>query len=298
MLYVYLFPVLTVVFLTLSMMPQNHSMVARLDQIMGKKQTDEAKPTFKERILYPLVKGIAQGASKIAPHGQKDRTEAQLALASMEKRWSVEDWQGVKYGIALGGGAVAVVIAVVVHLAIMWRVEIIVMGFLISYIVPSFWLKHKGKARIEEIEKTMPDVLDLLTISVEAGLGFDAALLKVVEKGDGILTTEFLKVLQEIRMGKPRRDALRDLAKRNPAEDLKTWVAALVQADQLGLSMGGVMRNQAKQIRTKRRQRVEEKAQKAPVKVMIPLVLFIFPCVFIVVLGPAVISLMSLFGGN
>lgn len=298
MVYIYLPPVLTAVFLTLSMMPQNNSMVARLDQIMGKKQADEPKPTFRDRILHPLIKSIARTTSKIAPRGQKDRTDAHLALANMEKQWSVEDWQGIKYGIALGGGAVAIVVAVIAPLMIMWRIEIVVLGFLISYIVPGFWLKHKGKARIEEIEETMPDVLDLLTISVEAGLGFDAALLKVVEKGGGILAGEFSKVLQEIRMGRPRRDALRDLAKRNPAEDLKTWVAALIQADQLGLSIGGVMRNQAKQIRIKRRQRVEEKAQKAPVKVMIPLVLFIFPCVFIVVLGPAVIQLMSLFGGN
>ena len=130
---------------------------------------------------------------------------------------------------------------------------------------------------------------------IEAGLGFDSALMKVVEKGKGILAVEFMRVLQEIKMGKPRRDSLRDLAKRNPTDDLKTWVAALIQADQLGISMGGVMRNQSKEIRTRRRQRIEEKAQKAPVKVMIPLVLFIFPCVFIVVLGPAVIQLITMF---
>ena len=135
---------------------------------------------------------------------------------------------------------------------------------------------------------------DLLTISVEAGLGFDAALIKVVEKGKGILAVEFLRVLQEIKMGKPRRDSLRDLAKRNPTDDLKTWVAALVQADQLGISMGGVMRNQSMEIRMRRRQRIEEKAQKAPVKVMLPLVFFIFPCVFIVVLGPAVIQITTM----
>ncbi len=145
----------------------------------------------------------------------------------------------------------------------------------------------------------MPDVLDLLTVSVEAGLGFDAALLKVVEKQKGVLADELMRVLQEIKMGRPRRESLRDLAKRNkPAEDLNNVVASLVQADQLGISIGGVLRNQAKQIRQKQRQRAEEKAQKAPVKMMIPLVFFVFPTIFIIVLGPAVIQIMDMFKHN
>jgi len=141
----------------------------------------------------------------------------------------------------------------------------------------------------------LPDVLDLLTVSVEAGLGFDAALLKVVEKQKGVLAEEFLRVLQEIKMGRPRREALRDLARRNkPAEDLSNVVASLVQADQLGISIGGVLRNQALQIRQKQRQRAEEKAQKAPIKMMIPLVFFVFPSIFIIVLGPAVIQIIDM----
>ena len=291
---IYLLAFLTVVFLVLSMSPSEKSIVIRLKKIMGEAKAVEQGKSFKERVLTPLIRTFVNRAAKIAPRGHNEKIKAQLILAAIDSNWSVADWQGLKYGVALGGGFISLSIAAVVPLALILRFEIVILGFLLSYLVPGIWLKFKGKARLVEITETLPDILDLLTISVEAGLGFDSALMKVVEKGKGILAVEFSRVLQEIKMGKPRRDSLRELAKRNPTDDLKTWVAALVQADQLGISMGGVMRNQSKEIRTRRRQRIEEKAQKAPVKVMIPLVLFIFPCVFIVVLGPAIIQLTTM----
>lgn len=290
----YLFAFLTVVFLVLAIAPREKSIVGRLKKIMGETKEVEPGQSFKERVISPLIGTIVKRAAKVAPRGQTDKITAQLILADLDNNWSITEWQGLKYGIALGGGIISLIIAVVAPFSFVIRFEIIILGFLFSYLAPSVWLKLKGKARLVEITETLPDVLDLLTISVEAGLGFDAALMKVVEKGKGILSVEFLRVLQEVKMGKPRRVVLRDLAQRNPTDDLKTWVAALVQADQLGISMGGVMRSQSKEIRTKRRQRIEEKAQKAPVKVMIPLVLFIFPCVFVVILGPAVIQLITM----
>ena len=164
---------------------------------------------------------------------------------------------------------------------------------LFGYLFPDSWLKAKVRHRLTEIQDTLPDVLDLLTVSVEAGLGFDAALLKVSEKQKRVLGQEFLRVLQEIKMGRPRRDALRDMSKRFEVDDLRSFISSLVQADQLGISIGGVLRNQSIQIRQKRRQRSEEKAQKAPIKMMLPLVFFIFPCIFIVVLGPIILQLMD-----
>lgn len=291
---IYLLAFLTVVFLVLSMSPSEKSIGIRLKKIMGGAKVVEQGKSFKERVLAPLMRTFVNRAAKIAPQGHNEKIKAQLILADIDKNWSVTDWQGLKYGVAFGGGVISLSIAAVVPLALILRFEVVILGFLLSYLVPGVWLKLKGKARLVEITETLPDILDLLTISVEAGLGFDSALMKVVEKGKGILAAEFSRVLQEIKMGKPRRDSLRDLAKRNPTDDLQTWVAALVQADQLGISMGGVMRNQSKEIRTRRRQRIEEKAQKAPVKMMIPLVLFIFPCVFIVVLGPAIIQLTTM----
>ena len=138
----------------------------------------------------------------------------------------------------------------------------------------------------------------MLFRSIEAGLGLDAAIMKVVEKQKGILAQEFNIVLQEIKVGKQRRDALRDMAKKNNVEDLSNVIAALVQADQLGISMGSVLRNQSIQIRDKRKQRAQEQAQKAPVKIMIPLVFFIFPSIFIVILGPAFIQIINIFGNQ
>ncbi len=178
-------------------------------------------------------------------------------------------------------------------LAIFGIIEFALIGFVFGLLAPNYWLKSRIKQRQEEIVRTLPDILDLIMVSVEAGLGFDAAIMKVVEKQKGALATEFSTVLQEIKIGKPRRDALRDMARRNNIEDLSNVIAALVQADQLGISIGGVLRNQAKQVRQKRRQRAQEQAQKAPVKIMIPLVFFIFTSVFIVILGPAMITILE-----
>jgi tight adherence protein C len=140
----------------------------------------------------------------------------------------------------------------------------------------------------------LPDVLDLLTVSVEAGLGFDQAVVKVIEKFKGPLAEEFHRTLQEVRMNKPRREALRALADRVGIDDLTAFIAALIQADQLGVSIAKVLRIQSDQMRIKRRQRAEEQAQKASIKMLFPLIFFIFPAMFIVLLGPAVLSMMGM----
>lgn len=295
----FLFAFAMIFFAILSLLPDSPGIAGRLSALTGQQPPgSEPEGSLWERVWSPLIRTFARSGAKIAPRGQKERIIAELTRAGLNFHWQVEDWQGIKYIIALAGTALALVIAIFIPVLFFWRVDIVIVGFLMSYAVPGFWLKLKGKARAREIEETLPEILDLLTISVEAGLGFDAALLKVAEKGHGALAAEFMRVLQEIRMGRPRRDALRDLAGRSRVDDLKNFIAALVQADQLGIPIGGVMRSQARQIRTKRRQRVEEQAQKAPVKIMIPLVLFIFPSIFIVVLGPAVIQLVGIFRGN
>jgi tight adherence protein C len=143
------------------------------------------------------------------------------------------------------------------------------------------------KSRQEEIVKALPDALDLLTICVEAGLGFDAAMSKVGEKWDNELSLAFTRAVQEMQLGKSRREALRDMANGADVPDMTSFVAAIIQADQLGVSMVKVMRIQSEQMRMKRKQRAEEKARQAPVKIMIPLVFFIFPTILIVLLGPA-----------
>jgi len=167
-----------------------------------------------------------------------------------------------------------------------------------GFFFPDLWLNSKIGARQKMVQKALPDVLDLLCVSVNAGLGFDSALAKVVEKTKGPLTEEFARSLQEIRMSKSRKDALRALSGRVGLSDLTSFIAALIQADQLGVSIATVLKIQSEQMRTRRRQRAEEKAQKASLKMLFPLIFFIFPAMFIVLLGPVVLSVLATFRGG
>ena len=262
----------------------------------GEMAVDEDSGTLSQRVLRPLLHQFAHRLTRWAPKGKQKQTTVKLSAAGLSGQWEEAEWKGLQYALSLLFSLLLFALFSMMHAEMLTRLEMGVIGFLVGYMFPDSWLKAKAKQRQKEIIKTLPDVLDLLTVSVEAGLGFDAALLKVVEKQKGVLAEEFLRVLQEIKMGRPRRETLRDLASRNkPAEDLSSVVASLVQADQLGISIGGVLRNQAKQIRQKQRQRAEEKAQKAPVKMMIPLVFFVFPSIFIIVIGPAILQIVEMF---
>jgi tight adherence protein C len=160
-----------------------------------------------------------------------------------------------------------------------------------AIILNKVYLNNRIRKRKTELLKELPDAMDLLTVSVEAGLSFDSALLHVVDKSKGVLSEEFRITLKELQMGKSRREALRALGERANVDDLLTFIGSMIQADQLGVPISRILRTQAEQVRTKRRQRVEEKAMKAPVKMLIPLVFCIFPSIFIVLLGPAAIQI-------
>ena len=161
----------------------------------------------------------------------------------------------------------------------------------LGWVVPETMMQSKAKQRGKQIQRDLPDILDLLTVSVEAGLGFDDALVKVVERKTGPLADEFGIVIREIRVGKPRKDALRELSERVKVDDITSLVSAVIQADQLGVGISNILRIQAEQVRTKRRQQAEEAAMKAPIKMLFPLVFFIFPTLFVVLLGPAIIQI-------
>jgi tight adherence protein C len=163
----------------------------------------------------------------------------------------------------------------------------------LGFILPQMWLSSKIKRRQENIVKALPDALDLLVICVEAGLGFDMAMGKVYEKWDNDLAVAFGRVLREIQLGKLRREALRDMSERMDVPDVTAFVAAIIQADQLGVSMSRILRVQSDQMRVKRRQRAQEKAHQAPVKMMIPMVFLIFPSIWLVLLGPSLIIIMN-----
>jgi tight adherence protein C len=165
----------------------------------------------------------------------------------------------------------------------------------VGVLFPNMSLNGKIRKRQSEVMKSLPDIMDLLTVSVEAGLTFDSALSKVVEKMPGSLSKEFEVVLQEIKVGKSKKDALYQMADRIGVQDLRSFVSSVIQADQLGVSLGRVLRIQSEQIRQNRKQRISEKAMKAPVKMLMPMIVFIFPSIFIVLLGPIVINIIKMF---
>ncbi len=177
-------------------------------------------------------------------------------------------------------------------------IALILVGAVFGFIVPEFWLGGRVRKRQHAVLMQIPDALDLLTISVRAGLGFDGALGKVVEKLEGPLTDEFRRALAEIRVGKTRREALRDIVPRTEVPALTNFIGAIIQAEQLGVSISKVLQVQSEQLRIERRQRAEEMAAKAPIKMLFPLVGCIFPSLFIVILGPAFILIIKNLGGS
>src|SRR5262245_28973874 len=272
---------------------------ARLTQLgaMQAKNLEELElqQPFLERTLRPLAGAISGRMSRVASSSFQERTEKRLALAGNPGNLRTADWLGVKaVGAAVGAG-VFVLLFFVLNILSMPPVLGLAMGLIglmLGYTIPEFWLGGQVRKRQHAILLMIPDALDLLTISVRAGLGFDAALGKVVEKLQGPLTDEFRRALAEVRVGKARREALRDIIPRTEVPPLTNFIGAIIQAEQLGVSISKVLQVQSEQLRIERRQRAEEQAAKAPIKMLFPLVGCIFPSLFIVILGPAIILII------
>jgi tight adherence protein C len=267
----------------------------RLEQlIVQPKSLEEMElqaPLF-ERTLRPLVQRIARVASRGDQGGLIARQDLKLERAGYPGGLRGADWIGVKllFTFLIGGGLAVLLLGTgQVQLALLGGVG----GAALGYMLPEFWLGSRGRKRSFEMVLQLPDALDLLTISVEAGLGFDAALAKVVEKMEGPLVMEFRQALAEIRMGRSRKDALRDVVARADAQPISNFIGAIVQAEQLGVPIAKVLQIQSQQLRVERRQRAEEAAAKAPVKMLFPMVGCIFPTIFIVILGPAVVTVLK-----
>jgi tight adherence protein C len=252
----------------------------------------ELQQPFFERVLRPIVQRLSRLVNRGDQGGLIARTDAKLERAGYPGGLRGADWVGVKILVALVlaiGIGLLMLATGKVQLALLFAV----VGAGVGYMAPEFWLGGKAKKRSFEMVLQLPDALDLLTISVEAGLGFDAALAKVVEKMEGPLVNEFRQALAEIRMGRSRRDALRDVVLRADSQPISNFIGAIVQAEQLGVPIAKVLQIQSQQLRVERRQRAEEMAAKAPVKMLFPMVGCIFPTIFIVILGPAVVTIMS-----
>jgi tight adherence protein C len=270
---------------------------ARLTQLgtMQAKNLEELElqQPFIERTLRPLAARMSGRVSAMTSSSFSEKTGKRLALAGNPGDLGISDWLGIKgLGAVIGG---ILFFLIFTFLMSMGAAGVIfgVIGVVIGYIAPEFWLGRKVKARQKAILLMIPDTLDLLTISVRAGLGFDAALGRVVDKLKGPLSDEFRRALAEVRVGKARREALRDIVPRTEVTPLTNFIGAIIQAEQLGVSISKVLQVQSEQLRIERRQRAEEQAAKAPIKMLFPLVGCIFPSLFIVILGPAIILIIT-----
>ncbi len=240
--------------------------------------------SFTDRMILPFFAKFAAFVTSFFPAKMIQRLQPKIHKAGNPGNLTAREFLTLKFLLtALAGSTIYFLLNIPI-----WQVVLFVCVF---WYIPELYLKIRSDKRNEEIEKTLPDIIDLLTVSVEAGLGFDSALAKVAEKSKGIVADEFKRVLKENRMGKARKESLKDMSDRLGEENIVTFIGSIVQAEQLGISFSKVLRVQSEQVRHKRRQRVEEAAMKAPIKMLIPLVFFIFPTIFIVLLGPAAIRI-------
>jgi tight adherence protein C len=250
---------------------------------------------FRERIIYPFMRSIGALATRFTPQASVENTQHLLDLAGNPGNIGPTEFWAIRLVItAVTGVSIFVIFLVAPTRQPLAKILLFTAGALaLGYFLPALWLRARISRRKNEIFKALPDALDLLTICVEAGLGFDAAMSKVNEKWDNDLALAFGRVIQEIRLGKLRRDALRDMAYRMELPEVTTFVAAIIQAEQLGVSIAKVLRVQADQMRIKRRQRAEELAHQAPIKMLFPMAFLIFPTIYIVLLGPASLILLK-----
>jgi tight adherence protein C len=276
--------------------PSEDAVQARLSQLVVQPKTleeMEMQLPFYDRVLRPMIQRLSR-AGRRQEGGAIARIDAKLEKAGYPGGLRGADWVGVKLMSLIGFAVVGLLIGLLLTRGVLVVALLFALGgAAIGYIAPEFWLGRKIRARSFGMVLQLPDALDLLTISVEAGLGFDAALAKVVEKMEGPLVDEFRQALAEVRMGRPRREALRDVATRADAQPVSNFVGAIVQAEQLGVPIAKVLQIQSNQLRIERRQRAEEAAAKAPVKMLFPMVGCIFPTIFIVILGPAIVTVMG-----
>ena len=261
-----------------------------------KELTTEIDVSFTDRVIAPFSERLVGIGRTLVRADTADKIKHRLDVAGNPPAWDVNRIIGTKvmglavlgsmgfiYMLSRGSSATQLVLATA--------------GFsLLGYMVPNILLKNAGDKREELMRTALPDSIDLLTISVEAGLGFDAAVARVARNTDGPLAQEFARLLQEMQLGMGRSEAMRAMGERTTIAELRSFCLAMVQADSLGIPISRVLRIQSSELRVKRRQRAEEKAQKVPVKILFPLIFFILPCLFIVILGPVILQLGNLFG--
>ncbi len=254
----------------------------------------ELEKSFGERVLAPLQARAVRLGRRVSGADTAERIRRKLDLAGNPAGWTVDR---VLSGKVIGAvaGLVGGLVFQLMLTSPSVRVVVVVLAVVVGFFAPNLYLYQKSHERAERLQRDLPDAIDLLTISVESGLGFDAALQQVARNTEGPLAEELSRVMREMQIGQGRADALRAMGERTSVGDLRTFVGAMVQADSFGIPVAQVLRVQSAEMRVKRRQRAEEKAQQVPVKITIPLIFCILPTLFIAVMGPAVLSIMDSF---
>ena len=284
-------------------------MVERKDNTLQARLARYAQPTmsiedmelglpFSERLLLPPLRRMTDAILRLTPNAQVSLTRQNMIKAGLLSTMSVNQFQTRRLTVALVLGAGFFFYGGLMGLPPATSIAVAAPLAVLGFMLPSMWLGSQVKKRQKAIQKALPDAIDLLTVCVEAGSGFDASLARVVQKRHDPLAEELERLLADLRMGRVRRDALKDLADRTGVIDVQSFVSALIQADLLGVGLVKVLRVQSDQMRQQRRLRAEEQALKAPIKMLFPMILLIFPAVYIVILGPAALQLMKGFGGG
>jgi len=269
----------------------------RLDSYVVREETLDdiylSQPFFK-RTIVPLFRRLLKFLGSLLPKRNIEKTQQLLIEAGEPGKLSALDFLGLKVlaAILLGGGYLLFFSGASDFSIALRNALLLAIG---GYLYPQLWLKQKVRKRKDEILKALPDALDMLTISVEAGLAFESALLKVAAQWDNVLSQEFLRAVTEMRVGTPRNDALKRMADRSGVKELKSFVAVLIQSTQLGMSIAEVLHMQAAEMRIKRRQLAEKKARQASTKMVFPLVFLIFPAMYVVILGPGIPMVVNFF---
>ncbi len=247
---------------------------------------------FRDRVLVPALRRFSEFIVRFTPQSTIERTAQRLEAAGAPRNLSAAEFMGINIGVMLLFGFLTFLLMSRFGQPVNKRVLYTLGGLLLGFLIPQMLLKSKIDRRKQAIIKKFPDALDLMTICVDAGLTFDGAMDQVGTKWDDPLSMEFGRVVSELQLGKTRRGALKDMGERVDVNDVTSFIASILQADQLGVSIGKVLRIQSEQMRIRRRQRAEELAQQAPVKMTFPLVFLIFPTILLVLLGPAIFQVL------
>jgi tight adherence protein C len=258
------------------------------------RQRELAVPVMR-RLVLPGLTRISQRVLRFSPPAIVDRLDSELIYAGSPAGWDGLRLLAVKWVSAAVSVVLTFLVLPAADFGLLRTIFVAPIAGFVGYYLPEWLLRSRSGKRQHEIQRALPDALDLMSITVQAGLGFDAALERVSREMGGPLGEEFYRVVQEMRLGKGRGEALRDLSERTTVEELKSFVMAMVQAEIFGISIAQVLHVQAEELRLKRRMRAEEQAQKLPVKIIFPLILCIFPAMMVVLIGPAVISIYENF---